>query len=138
MKKKERKRLRKLKALWRKAKKAGHAVVMDPKALVLIMQPRKGGRWTLPGGQLDKGEGAARGAAREVQEETGLKVIIKRKRWLQTLMYGGGKVGRVFLALAKKARVKLSKEHRKARWVSVKKAARMLIKRHRQAVLALA
>jgi 8-oxo-dGTP diphosphatase len=40
--------------------------------VLLVRKP--GGRWTLPGGKLERGESAADAAARELWEETGLRV----------------------------------------------------------------
>lgn len=41
--------------------------------LLMLRQPHREG-WSLPGGLLDRGEGAGDGAAREVLEETGVAV----------------------------------------------------------------
>lgn len=45
---------------------------------ILLTRRTDNGRWCLPGGQLDPGESAAEGCAREVWEETGLHVEIER------------------------------------------------------------
>lgn len=54
------------------------AVVFDEHGRLLLVQrgrePNRG-RWTLPGGRCEPGEPAAAAAAREVLEETGLRVV---------------------------------------------------------------
>lgn len=44
-------------------------------ALLVLRQPHRVG-WSLPGGLLDRGEGAAAGVERELREETGLLVRV--------------------------------------------------------------
>ncbi len=64
------------------------AVVFDEGGRVLLVRERSDGRWTLPGGWADVGEGLAAGAVREVREESGYVVgyerllgIYDRERW---------------------------------------------------------
>ena len=45
---------------------------------VLLTQRADNGRWCLPGGAMEAGESAAEACAREVWEETGLEVRVKR------------------------------------------------------------
>ena len=45
---------------------------------VLLTRRADNGRWCLPGGQLEPGESAAEGCAREALEETGLAIRITR------------------------------------------------------------
>ncbi|MFK4184375.1 NUDIX domain-containing protein [Streptomyces sparsogenes] len=48
-------------------------LVLDPRGRVLLVRPTYGTRaWQLPGGGVHKGEPATAGAARELEEETGL------------------------------------------------------------------
>jgi 8-oxo-dGTP pyrophosphatase MutT (NUDIX family) len=54
------------------------AVVFDDhKKKVLLTKRADNGRWCLPGGHMEPGENASEACAREVWEETGLRVIIK-------------------------------------------------------------
>jgi ADP-ribose pyrophosphatase YjhB (NUDIX family) len=64
------------------------AAVFDDRGRVLLVQEHIDGRWSLPGGWADVGEGLAAGAVREVLEETGYVVeyerllgIYDRERW---------------------------------------------------------
>src|SRR3989304_401705 len=45
---------------------------------VLLTQRTDNGRWCLPGGAMESGESAAEACEREVWEETGLHVHVKR------------------------------------------------------------
>ena len=55
------------------------AVIFDPtRQKVLLTQRTDNGRWCLPGGMMEPGESAAEGCVREVWEETGLQVTVKR------------------------------------------------------------
>src|SRR5204863_1693123 len=62
--------------------------VFDPEGRVLLVRETSDGRWTMPGGWADVGEGLAAGAVREVWEESGYEVrydrlfgIYDRERW---------------------------------------------------------
>lgn len=46
--------------------------VFDPMGRLLMGRRRDSGKWTMPGGHLEPGEGATAGAARELREEAGL------------------------------------------------------------------
>ncbi|MET0492849.1 MAG: NUDIX domain-containing protein, partial [Actinoplanes sp.] len=71
----------------------------DPGRLLLIRQP-PGRRWGLPAGLLKKGEPPAVGAARELQEESGVVIapddltpgvpnaIVHAKGWVDTIFMG--------------------------------------------------
>jgi 8-oxo-dGTP diphosphatase len=53
------------------------AVAIDGERLLLIRRatPPEAGRWSLPGGRVDRGETMAEAVVREVREETGLDVV---------------------------------------------------------------
>jgi ADP-ribose pyrophosphatase YjhB (NUDIX family) len=64
------------------------AAVFDDHGRILLVQEHSDGRWALPGGWADVGEGLAAGAVREVREETGYVVgyerllgVYDRERW---------------------------------------------------------
>jgi 8-oxo-dGTP pyrophosphatase MutT (NUDIX family) len=65
----------KIKGQYKVIKAAGGVVVKDGKWL--FMYRRK--KWDLPKGKLDKGEDSRTAAIREIEEETGVKSIIKSK-----------------------------------------------------------
>ena len=55
------------------------AIIFDDAGRVLVIRrgkPPGEGRWTVPGGHLERGETIAAGVAREVAEETGLVVEV--------------------------------------------------------------
>lgn len=49
---------------------------------ILMGKRRDNGRWTMPGGHLDKGEEKAEGAVRELFEEAGIEVSAKDMKYL--------------------------------------------------------
>lgn len=53
------------------------AIVVHDRRLLLVRRGREPGRglWSVPGGRLEPGETLAEGCAREVLEETGLRVL---------------------------------------------------------------
>lgn len=64
------------------------AAMFDEAGRVLLVRETHDGRWTLPGGWADVGEGIAAGAVREVREESGYLVeyerlfgVYDRERW---------------------------------------------------------
>lgn len=55
------------------------AVLFDEKReRILLTRRSDNGQWCLPGGMIEAGESAAEGCEREVREETGLQVRVKR------------------------------------------------------------
>jgi 8-oxo-dGTP diphosphatase len=60
--------------------KVGVGVIVLDGAQVLLIQrgkPPRMGEWSLPGGHLEPGETLRAAASREVQEETGLSVLVR-------------------------------------------------------------
>jgi 8-oxo-dGTP pyrophosphatase MutT (NUDIX family) len=54
------------------------AAVFDGQGRILLTKRVDNGQWCLPGGAMDPGESAAEACEREVLEETGLSVRVKR------------------------------------------------------------
>ena len=54
------------------------AAILDEQGRVLLTKRQDNGQWCLPGGGMDSGESAAEACEREVLEETGLSVRVKR------------------------------------------------------------
>ena len=54
------------------------AIIFDENKRVLLTRRTDNGQWCLPGGAMDSGESAAEACIREVREETGLHVRVKR------------------------------------------------------------
>ena len=54
------------------------AAIFDEQGRVLLTQRRDNGQWCLPSGGMEPGESAAEACEREVFEETGLNVRVKR------------------------------------------------------------
>ncbi|WP_438855802.1 NUDIX hydrolase [Agromyces sp. M3QZ16-3] len=70
---------------------AAGAVITDDDGRVLLVRrgaPPQRGRWSVPGGRLEPGESFADAAAREVLEETGLRVAVGRELWRLRLPAG--------------------------------------------------
>ena len=55
-----------------------NGVVFNTSGEILLQQRADNGYWALPGGRVDIGESVEVGAVREVLEETGLHVTVKR------------------------------------------------------------
>ena len=54
------------------------AAIFDEQGCVLLTKRRDNGQWCLPSGGVEPGESVAEGCEREVLEETGLSVRVKR------------------------------------------------------------
>lgn len=54
------------------------AIIFDETRRVLLTKRADNGQWCLPGGAMDSGESAAEACERELWEETGLRVRVKR------------------------------------------------------------
>ena len=54
------------------------AAIFDEQGRVLLTKRQDNGQWCLPSGGMESGESAAEACEREVLEETGLKVKVKR------------------------------------------------------------
>lgn len=54
------------------------AAIFDEQGRVLLTRRADNGQWCLPGGRMESGESVAEACEREVWEETGLRVRVKR------------------------------------------------------------
>jgi len=54
------------------------AAILDEDGRILLTRRTDNGQWCLPGGRMESGESAAEACEREVLEETGLNVRVKR------------------------------------------------------------
>lgn len=98
---------------------AASVALIDRDKVLLIQRARAPyfGLWTLPGGRLEPGEDAETAAAREIEEEVGLKCFALRPI---RLMYLGGEgkfVLQVFATEAFEGAIVASDEVTDYRWV---------------------
>src|ERR671924_2131653 len=74
------------------------AVIFDRRRRLLLQQRSDGGQWGLPGGSIEVGESVSEALIREVREETGLAVAVRRligvysQPALQVVRYPDGNV----------------------------------------------
>jgi ADP-ribose pyrophosphatase YjhB (NUDIX family) len=74
------------------------AVIFDRRGRLLLQQRSDGGQWGLPGGSVQIGESVRNAVIREVREETGLRVVVRRlvgvysEPGLQVVRYPDGNV----------------------------------------------
>jgi 8-oxo-dGTP pyrophosphatase MutT (NUDIX family) len=54
------------------------AALLDERGRVFLTRRTDNGQWCLPGGRMEPGESATEACEREVREETGLRVRLKR------------------------------------------------------------
>ena len=92
----------------------------DQLLLVHEAKPAALGRWSLPGGKVETGEGLRDAAGREVAEETGLDVevgdLVGVYHCPETLE-GGAAVTFVFAAVVVGGEIRLSDAHPRVEWV---------------------
>jgi ADP-ribose pyrophosphatase YjhB (NUDIX family) len=66
---------------WQRAlgvRASASAVIFDRRGRLLLQQRSDGGQWGLPGGSIEIGESVHDAVIREVREETGLHVTVRR------------------------------------------------------------
>lgn len=66
---------------WQRAlgvRPSASAVIFDRRRRLLLQQRSDGGQWGLPGGSVEIGESVSQAVIREVREETGLEVGVRR------------------------------------------------------------
>ncbi len=101
--------IRAIKAIIRK----GDKILLIKKSDKVDIYP---GRWDLPGGRLDPGESWNEGLAREVREETGLRInFIREVREWESKKWDT--IGKTVLCEYVCGEVQLSWEHTEYRWM---------------------
>lgn len=104
------------------------AVLFGPDDRILVVRRASDGGWELPGGRLDADESTVEGLRREVHEETGLDVAIRRP--IYTISWrndrGQGRYAVYYYCLAESETVSLSDEHTDYDWLVPSVAADLL------------
>lgn len=117
---------------FKKMESAGAVVYIKDKPVRYLILKHNAGHWGFPKGQIDKQETPAQTAIREVKEETGLKVILKKEPFIKTHYFFRenevliSKVVYFFLAEAKGKNIRISDEHTDFRWVIFEDAKKYL------------
>ncbi|SFK99311.1 ADP-ribose pyrophosphatase YjhB, NUDIX family [Halogranum rubrum] len=95
---------------------------------ILVVRRASDGGWELPGGRLDADESTVEGLRREVREETGLDVAIRRPIYTTSWRNdrGNGRYGVYYYCLAEGDGVTLSDEHTDYDWLTPSAAAERL------------
>ncbi len=104
---------------------------------VLLVQPRKSNYWNFPGGGIKKNEDPARGALRELREETGIIVNTVDYQLGEYCSKAEGKRDTVVIFVAtapNKTIPKLEIEIQKAQWFSLKELPETVTKPTRRRI----
>jgi 8-oxo-dGTP pyrophosphatase MutT (NUDIX family) len=111
----------------------------------LLIRSARGGHWDFAKGKREPGESLLATVRREAREETGLadlEIIPRFAKRLRWRFREGGKlvVKQAVYVLARTAgdRIRLSDEHRAARWVSLERAVAMVSFANARAMLRIA
>lgn len=104
-------------------KMVAKVVVSNDAGQVLLLKEADGDEWDLPGGHLKDGEDPAAGAAREVEEETGLRLAVFGARTC-AVKYGGNSRAVIVYSASVSGMPEpvLSDEHAGFKWVTVPEA----------------
>jgi ADP-ribose pyrophosphatase YjhB (NUDIX family) len=117
------------------------AVIFDGAGRLLLQRRSDGGQWGLPGGSVEIGESLVDAVRREVQEETGLLVSVRRlvgvysAPRLQVMRYPNGTVWHYvnvcFECAVRGGTLTTCDETLELRYVSVRRLPGMLLPNHR-------
>jgi 8-oxo-dGTP diphosphatase len=112
--------------------KVQKAVVKKEEKYLILRRSRKAKHfpehWDFPGGKVKKGEAPEKGIAREIFEETGLKVEIIKK--IAEYNVDVGEKERIFVLYKTRfvaGDVKLSKEHTEFKWATKAEILKLLV-----------
>ena len=119
-------------------KRGVSALVLNKKGEILLTLRQDLRDWRFPGGGIEKGESLQKAVKREIEEETGIKVKIKRLAAVYIIDHLLWKsVNFFFLATTVGGRFKKQKgETLDLRWVKKQDAHKFLPERHYQRLLA--
>ncbi|OGH12565.1 MAG: hypothetical protein A2857_01260 [Candidatus Levybacteria bacterium RIFCSPHIGHO2_01_FULL_36_15] len=100
---------------------AQKVIVSNDKGQILLLRRsekcRDAGKWSLPGGGLEK-EDPIQGIVREAKEETGLDIVDVRPIHVVSFMEGGKFVVMIgYIAKTKSKNISLNWEHDQFKWV---------------------
>jgi 8-oxo-dGTP pyrophosphatase MutT (NUDIX family) len=117
------------------------AVIFDRRRRLLLQRRSDGGQWGLPGGSVEIGESVSQAVIREVREETGLDVVIRRlvgvysEPALQVVRYPNGNVWHYvnvcFECVVRGGELTTCDETLALRWVSPRRLPTTLLANHR-------
>ena len=116
-------------------------MIFDRRRRLLLQQRSDGGQWGLPGGSVEIGESVSQAVVREVREETGLEVTVRRlvgvysEPALQVVRYPDGNVWHYvnvcFECVVRGGELTTCDETLALRWVSPRRLPGTLLANHR-------
>lgn len=107
-------------------------IVVNERGELLVIQRDDTRTWAAPGGLLEKGEDPLSGAAREVEEETGFKVLPVRLVGLHFLPIRPGYLQFVFRCLLRGGEARVSAESLQIGFTPVRPISLPMLAMHRQ------
>jgi len=127
-----------------KKKLASAKAVLFVREFKVLLLQKPNGHWDLPGGKLKAGEGWVDGLAREIFEESGLR--IKNAEWIAGWSNDNGQNKPSLTGLfvcrldcrPKKSRIVISDEHVKGKFFSLKKTKRLAMPKAYAAAIGMA
>lgn len=98
-------------------------IIIDCNGELLLLRranyiKRYGGKWCIPGGNIDSNESSEESALRELREETG--IIIDKPVFLTVYKYTTGETSDIYYKqISVKPEVKITREHAQYKWVHI-------------------